>query len=69
MKNCFTGACLKVLVNHQGFLKIFFFFAYYFRMTEYVDHLHEHMESPCMVENGSYKPPLVGRHSIANKCK
>ena len=32
---------------------------HFFRMTEYVDHLHEHMKSPCVVEHGNYKPPMV----------
>src|ERR1019366_457193 len=27
------------------------------RVTEYVDHLHEHFVDPCIVENGAYKMP------------
>lgn len=27
------------------------------RVTEYVDHLHEHCTDPCIVENGNYVPP------------
>ena len=28
-------------------------------MTEYADHLHEHMMDPVTVENGCFKPPKV----------
>lgn len=34
---------------------IFFFF----RVTEFADHLHEHFIHPCVVENGAYKVPIV----------
>ena len=27
------------------------------RVTEYVDHLHEHFVDPCIVENGHYRLP------------
>jgi L-fuconate dehydratase len=27
------------------------------RVTEYVDHLHEHFTDPCLVENGNYLLP------------
>ena len=27
------------------------------RVTEFVDHLHEHFDDPCLVENGNYLLP------------
>lgn len=29
------------------------------RMTEYADHLHEHMEAPVVINKGCYIPPKV----------
>jgi len=37
------------------------------RVTEYVDHLHEHFLTPCIVENGRYRPPLEPGYSIEMK--
>ena len=31
----------------------------FFRMTEYVDMLHEHIEAPTVVEKGRYMAPTV----------
>jgi L-fuconate dehydratase len=33
------------------------------RVTEYVDHLHEHFVDPCLVENGAYLLPHVPGYS------
>jgi L-fuconate dehydratase len=33
------------------------------RVTEYVDHLHEHFVDPCIVENGAYKLPTAPGYS------
>jgi len=33
------------------------------RVTEYVDHLHEHFVDPCIVENGAYKMPVQPGYS------
>ncbi len=33
------------------------------RVTEYVDHLHEHFVDPCIVENGAYKIPNQAGYS------
>ncbi|RFA10811.1 fuconate dehydratase [Subtercola boreus] len=33
------------------------------RVTEYVDHLHEHFVEPCIVENGAYQLPLAPGYS------
>ena len=32
-----------------------------FRMTEFLDHLHEHMEAPTVMDKGSYKAPIVSK--------
>ncbi|WP_075217570.1 L-fuconate dehydratase [Mongoliimonas terrestris] len=37
------------------------------RVAEYVDHLHEHFETPCVVERGRYRAPLDPGFSIAMK--
>ena len=37
------------------------------RVTEYVDHLHEHFEDPCVVANGAYAAPEAAGFSIAMK--
>ena len=37
------------------------------RVTEYVDHLHEHFEDPCVVANGAYAAPTAPGFSIAMK--
>jgi L-fuconate dehydratase len=37
------------------------------RMTEYVDHLHEHFIDPVIIKNGNYMPPLVPGYSITMK--
>jgi L-alanine-DL-glutamate epimerase-like enolase superfamily enzyme len=34
---------------------------------EYVDHLHEHFEDPCLVENGAYQLPTTPGFSIQMK--
>ena len=33
------------------------------RVTEYVDHLHEHFVDPCIVENGAYRVPTAPGYS------
>ncbi len=37
------------------------------RVAEYVDHLHEHFETPCVVRNGRYMPPCEPGFSIDMK--
>ncbi len=37
------------------------------RVAEYVDHLHEHFVTPCIVENGRYMPPAAPGFSIEMK--
>ena len=37
------------------------------RITEYVDHLHEHFVDPCAVKNGRYLPPTAPGTSITMK--
>ena len=37
------------------------------RVTEYVDHLHEHFKSPCVVKSGRYMPPTDAGYSIEMK--
>lgn len=37
------------------------------RVTEYVDHLHEHFLDPCVVQNAAYMPPQVPGFSIEMK--
>jgi L-fuconate dehydratase len=37
------------------------------RVTEYVDHLHEHFVDPCVVEHGVYRAPRAPGFSIAMK--
>lgn len=37
------------------------------RVTEYVDHLHEHFLDPCVVKNGRYMPPTLPGYSIQMK--
>jgi L-fuconate dehydratase len=37
------------------------------RVAEYVDHLHEHFITPCIVENGRYMPPTAPGFSIEMK--
>jgi len=37
------------------------------RVTEYVDHLHEHFLEPCVIQNGRYMPPLEPGYSIEMK--
>jgi L-fuconate dehydratase len=37
------------------------------RVTEYVDHLHEHFETPCDVRNAAYFPPQTPGYSIEMK--
>jgi L-fuconate dehydratase len=37
------------------------------RVTEYVDHLHEHFLEPCEISNGRYVAPLAAGYSIAMK--
>ena len=34
------------------------------RVIEYVDHLHEHFEDPCVVENGAYAAPVQPGFSV-----
>ena len=37
------------------------------RVTEYVDHLHDHFVSPCVMRNGRYSAPSVAGTSITMK--
>lgn len=37
------------------------------RITEYVDHLHEHFVDPVMIKNGNYMPPTAPGYSIEIK--
>jgi L-fuconate dehydratase len=37
------------------------------RVAEYVDHLHEHFENPCVIRNGRYMPPTAPGYSITMK--
>jgi len=37
------------------------------RVIEYVDHLHEHFVTPCVVENGAYRAPTAPGFSIEMK--
>ncbi len=37
------------------------------RVTEYVDHLHEHFLEPCTLQNGRYMPPTQPGYSIEMK--
>ena len=39
---------------------IFFFFLSA-RMTEYLDHLHQHFKHPCVMKRGCYMPPQVSQ--------
>ncbi|MEH6605129.1 MAG: L-fuconate dehydratase [Pseudomonadales bacterium] len=34
------------------------------RVVEFVDHLHEHFEDPCIIEGGAYKAPSMPGYSI-----
>lgn len=34
------------------------------RVVEFVDHLHEHFEDPCIIENGAYSAPKLPGYSI-----
>ncbi len=37
------------------------------RITEYVDHLHEHFIDPVVIQNGNYMPPTAAGYSITMK--
>lgn len=37
------------------------------RITEWVDHLHEHFETPCVIRGGRYMPPTTPGYSITMK--
>jgi L-fuconate dehydratase len=37
------------------------------RVTEFVDHLHEHFETPCVIRNARYMAPLEAGYSITIK--
>ena len=37
------------------------------RITEYVDHLHEHFKYPVIIKKGNYMPPLAAGYSITMK--
>ena len=39
------------------------------RVTEYVDHLHEHFIEPCLIENAAYMPPKLAGFSIEMKAE
>jgi L-fuconate dehydratase len=37
------------------------------RVTEFVDHLHEHFEDPVVIRNARYMPPSTPGYSITIK--
>lgn len=37
------------------------------RVIEFVDHLHEHFEDPCVIQNAAYMPPTMPGYSITMK--
>ncbi|PVD23085.1 hypothetical protein C0Q70_16347 [Pomacea canaliculata] len=37
------------------------------RMTEYLDHLHQHFKAPCVVREGNYIPPQAAGYSVDMK--
>ncbi len=37
------------------------------RVVEFVDHLHEHFEDPCVIRNAAYMPPQAPGFSIQMK--
>ena len=39
------------------------------RVAEYVDHLHEHFEHPCVIKDARYMPPTAPGYSITMKAK
>jgi L-fuconate dehydratase len=39
------------------------------RVTEFVDHLHEHFVDPCIVRNGAYVAPRLPGFSIEMKAE
>ena len=39
------------------------------RVIEYVDHLHEHFEDPCVIRNAAYMPPSAPGFSITMKAE
>jgi L-fuconate dehydratase len=39
------------------------------RVIEYVDHLHEHFEDPCVIRNAAYMPPQAPGFSITMKAQ
>ncbi|MCZ2339159.1 MAG: L-fuconate dehydratase [Chitinophagales bacterium] len=39
------------------------------RITEYIDHLHEHFVNPVVIKNGNYMPPQAPGYSITMKSK
>lgn len=39
------------------------------RVIEYVDHLHEHFVTPCVIENAAYMPPAAAGFSIEMKAQ
>ena len=45
----------RIACSHEG------------RVAEWVDHLHEHFESPCVVRNGHYMPPTAPGYGITMK--
>jgi L-fuconate dehydratase len=45
----------RIACSHEG------------RVAEWVDHLHEHFESPCVVGNGRYMPPTAPGYGITMK--
>ena len=45
----------RIACSHEG------------RVAEWVDHLHEHFEAPCVVRNGHYMPPTAPGYGITMK--
>lgn len=41
----------------------------FFRMIEYVDHLHEHFTNPVVMRNGNYQAPTVGTSVLVTNKK
>ena len=62
------GVGLCEYVQHLSMIDYLCFSATYEgRVTEYVDHLHEHFIEPCDIQNAAYMPPKLPGFSIEMK--
>ncbi|WP_018151024.1 L-fuconate dehydratase [Leeia oryzae] len=62
------GVGLCEYVQHLSMIDYLCFSgSYEGRVTEYVDHLHEHFVDPCVVRNAAYMPPSMAGFSIEIK--